>query len=78
MVPATQSDDSPALEHILTVVSDYQVFKEDHLWHSWHCHPLTTGRSHNVDNVLNLSYSPSDPNDIAQLKEQKRFVFQCS
>ena len=56
-------------------VSDYQVFKEDRLWHSWHRHLLTTARSHNVDNVLNLSYSPSDPDDIALLKEQKRFVF---
>jgi hypothetical protein len=28
-----------------------------------------------VDNVLNLSYSPTDPNDFALLQEQKRFVF---
>jgi hypothetical protein len=41
-------------------ISDYQVFKEDCLWHSWHRHLLTTARSHNVDNVLNLSYSPTD------------------
>ena len=56
-------------------ISDYQVFKEDRLWHSWHRHLLTTARSHNVDNVLNLSYSPTDPDDIALLQEQKRFVF---
>jgi hypothetical protein len=56
-------------------VSDYQVFKEDRLWHSWHRHLLTTARSHNVDNVLNLSYSPTDPDDVALLQEQKRFVF---
>jgi hypothetical protein len=29
-------------------ISDYQVFKEDHLWHR---HLLTTARSHNVDNA---------------------------
>jgi hypothetical protein len=56
-------------------VSDYQIFKEDRLWHSWHRHLLTTARSHNVDNVLNLSYSPTDPDDVALLQEQKRFVF---
>ena len=56
-------------------VSDYNVFKEDRLWHSWHRHLLTTARSHNVDQVLDLSYAPSDPDDIALLQEQKRFVF---
>jgi hypothetical protein len=55
--------------------SDYQVSKEDRLWHSWHQHLLTTAQSHNVDNVLNLSYSPTNPDDIALLQEQKRFVF---
>jgi hypothetical protein len=62
-------------------VSDYQVFKEDRLWHSWHWHLLTTARSHNVDNVRNLSHSPTEPDDstepdvVALLQEQKRFVF---
>ncbi len=56
-------------------VSDYNIFKEDRLWHSWHRHLLTTARSHNVDQVLDLSYAPSDPDDIALLKEQQRFVF---
>ena len=56
-------------------VSDYQPFKEDRFWHSWHRHLLTTARSHNVDNVLNLNYTPSSPDDIALLNEQKRFVF---
>ncbi len=36
---------------------------------------LTTGRSHNVGEVLDLSYSPSNPNSIALLQEQKRFLF---
>ena len=56
-------------------VSDYQAFKEDRLWHSWHRHLLTTARSHNVDNVLDLNYSPTTPEDAALLAEQQRFVF---
>jgi hypothetical protein len=56
-------------------VSDYQVFKEDRPWQSWHWHLLTTARSHNVDNVLNLLYSPTDPDDVALLQEQKRSIF---
>jgi hypothetical protein len=56
-------------------VSDYQAFKEDSLWHSWHRHLLTTARSHNVDNVLSLTYSTVTPEDTALLSEQQRFVF---
>ena len=56
-------------------VADYNTFKEDCLWHSWNRHLLTTARSHNVDNVLNLSYIPPTPDDLALLNEQKRFVF---
>jgi hypothetical protein len=56
-------------------VGDYNVFKEDRLWHSWHRHLLTTARSHNVDNVLNLSYKPSSQSEVALLNEQQRFVF---
>ena len=56
-------------------LSDYNIFKEDRLWHSWNRHLMTTARSHNVDNVLNLSYIPSTADDIALLQEQKRFVF---
>jgi hypothetical protein len=45
---------------------------EDCLWHSWHRHLLTTARSHtNVDNVLNLSYSPATPDDAVLHQEQK-------
>jgi hypothetical protein len=53
-------------------VSDYQVFNKDCLWHSWHWHLLTTARSHNVDNLLNLSYSPTNPDDISLLQEQQQ------
>jgi hypothetical protein len=71
--PASVSLPSSAIHDFRKIVkrsiSDYQVFKEDRLWHSWHRHLLTTARSHNVDNVLHLSYSPTDPNDIALLQE---------
>jgi hypothetical protein len=44
-------------------ISDCNAFKEDPLWNSWHQRLLTTARSHNVDKVLNLSYSPTTPDD---------------
>jgi hypothetical protein len=58
-----------------TVFLIYHPFKEDRFWHSWHRHLLTTARSHNVDNVLNLTYSPVTLEDTALLAEQQRFVF---
>jgi hypothetical protein len=77
--PASISLPSSAIydfrKNVKRSVSDYQVFKEDRLWHSWHRHLLMTARSHNVDNVLNLLYSPTDPDDLDLLQEQKRFVF---
>ena len=56
-------------------VANYNIFKEDRLWYSWNQHLLTTAQSHNVDNVLNLGYSPTTPDEVALLDEQKRFVF---
>ena len=58
-----------------TVFLIYHPFKEDRFWHSWHRHLLTTARSHNVDNVLNLTYSPVTLEDTALLAEQQHFVF---
>jgi hypothetical protein len=56
-------------------VSDYKPFKEDRYFNSWQRHLQTTARSHNVDNVINLAYVPSNPDEIALLEEQKKFVY---
>jgi hypothetical protein len=56
-------------------VSDYKPFKEDRLWHAWHRHILTTARAQNVENVLDLTYKPSTPDEVALLAEQQKFVF---
>jgi hypothetical protein len=56
-------------------VSDYKPFKEDRLWRAWHRHILTTARAQNVENVLDLTYKPSTPDEVALLAEQQKFVF---
>jgi hypothetical protein len=56
-------------------VTDYKPFKEDRFFNSWNRHLQTMARSHNVDNVINLSYVATTPEDIALLAEQKKFVF---
>jgi hypothetical protein len=56
-------------------ISDYKPFKEDRYFKSWNQHLQTTARSHNVDNVINLSYIAATPDKISLLTEQKRFVF---
>jgi hypothetical protein len=56
-------------------ISDYKPFKEDHYFNSWQRHLQTTARSHNVDNVINLSYVPVTQEEISLLKEQKKFVY---
>ena len=56
-------------------ISDFKKFKEDRFFNSWNRHFQTTARSHNVDNVINLSYVASTADEISLLTEQKRFVF---
>lgn len=43
-------------KRVKSSVSDYNVFKEDHLWNYWHHHLLTTAWSHKVDNFLRLTF----------------------
>jgi hypothetical protein len=56
-------------------LSDYKEFKEDRFFASWQRHLQITARSHNVDNVINLSYKVVTPDEIALLFEQQKFFF---
>ena len=56
-------------------IADYKKFKEDRFFNSWNRHFQTTARSHNVDNVINLSYVATTADAISLLTEQKCFVF---
>lgn len=64
-------------------VSDYNVFKEDCLYHSWHHHLLTTERSHNIDNILKLpthllllmkSHFFKNRNVLSSVSSRERFL----
>ena len=56
-------------------VSDYKTFKEDRFFISWQRHLTIMARSHNVDNVINLTYKATTPDEIALLHEQQKFFF---
>ena len=55
-------------------ISDYKPFKENRYFNSWQRHLQTIARSHNVDNVINLSYVPCTLQETALLDEQKKLV----
>lgn len=57
-------------------ISDDKPFKEDCYFNSWQCHLQTrTAHSRNVDNVINLAYVPSSPEEKYLLDEQKKFIY---
>jgi hypothetical protein len=56
-------------------ISDYKPFKEDHYFNSWQRHLQTTARSHNIDNVINLAYTPVTQEEKDLLDEQKKFAY---
>jgi hypothetical protein len=74
IAPATVSAITDFRKGVKQSISDYKPFKEDRYFNSWQRHLQTTARSHNVDNVINLGYLPSTPEEIALLDEQKKFV----
>ena len=47
-------------------VSDYMTFEEDRFFISWQRHLTIMARSHNVDNVINLSYKAITPDEIVR------------
>jgi hypothetical protein len=73
--PTTVSAITDFRKGVKRSISDYKQFKEDRYFNSWQHHLQTTAQSHNVDNVINLSYVPSTPDEASLLEEQKKFVF---
>jgi len=51
-------------------ISDFKPFKEDRYWYSWQRHLLTTARSQNIEKVFDLSYTATNPSNVALLEEQ--------
>ena len=73
--PITDSAITDFRKGVKRSISDYKAFKEDRYFNSWQRHLQTTARSHNVDNVINMAYVPSTPEETALLEEQKKFVY---
>jgi hypothetical protein len=74
-VPSSISAISEFRKGVKRSVSDYKPFKEDRFFNSWQRHLKITARSHNVDNVIDLTYAPSTPDEVALLLEQQKFFF---
>jgi hypothetical protein len=53
----------------------YPVLKDDRYWDHLYRTFVVTAVLHNVDNVLDPAYSPTDPDKISLVKEQKKFVY---
>jgi hypothetical protein len=53
--PSSLSAISEFRKGVKRSVSDYKAFKEDRFFNSWQRHLQITARSHNVDNVINLT-----------------------
>jgi hypothetical protein len=53
----------------------YPVLMDDCYWDNFYRTFVVTTILHNVDNVLDPAYSPTDPDQISLLKEQKKFVY---
>jgi hypothetical protein len=74
--PSSLSAISEFRKGVKRSVSDYKVFKEDRFFNSWQGHLKITARSHNVDNVINLTYTATTSDEIALLQhEQQKFFF---
>jgi hypothetical protein len=73
--PSSLSAISEFRKGVKRSVSDYKAFKEDRFFISWQRHLQITARSHNVDNVINLTYKATTPDEIALLHEQQKFFF---
>jgi hypothetical protein len=73
--PTTDSSITDFRKGVKCSISDYKAFKEDRYFNSWQWHLQTTARSHNVDNVINLNYVPSTPEETSLLEKQNSFVY---
>ncbi|EEC42564.1 predicted protein [Phaeodactylum tricornutum CCAP 1055/1] len=53
----------------------YPVLKDDRYWDNFYRTFVVTAVSHNVDNVLDPAYSPTNTDEILLFREQKKFVY---
>ena len=56
-------------------ITHYNEFKEDKKWTSWNRHLNSVARTHGVDKVLDPSYVPETPADIALFSEHQKFMY---
>jgi hypothetical protein len=53
----------------------YPVLKDNRYWDNFYRTFVVTAVSHNVDNVLDPAYSPTNTDEILLFREQKKFVY---
>ena len=73
--PTPTSELASFIKGVKRDISQYPEIKDDRFFENWHRSFLAVAKSHRIDDVFDVNYVPSSPDETMLFEEKQKFAF---